>query len=488
MLLPTVSVTLGPLWASEINTALGIVDAHSHAPGSGLQIGAAGLNITSDLTLNTNDLTGIRTLRLTDQTSITLAGTDIRAMYSKNGDLYYRSSASQEVQVTNGASLAGISGTITGLTSPAAAAYSSITGTFAFTKDTNKGGKLAISDIALYEFDNASAQPITLKSPAAVVAYSMTLPAAVPTQAGLMAINTAGQLQYGAPDGTQAAPGIAFASDSNTGFYRTGNDVIKVSTGNSLALEIDTNSTYFPNGTVSLPALSFLSDIDTGIYRVSANRMGFVANGVGSVELVDRGFQAVSGSAAIPPYAFSSDDDTGMYLTSTGTLSFATAGIARLSMSTSGEAVSTLRWRGPGGTNAFPGMSFSGDTDTGISSTSANQLEFNTGGTLQAYFDGTRLESAVPLRFTGTGSTGLRWQTFSGSLGSGVTATHTASGTIYGAFGWNSTDGQSIAGSSAGADGSGGIYFSQSGVANQVTVANTIATGTRSYRVTVFYA
>jgi hypothetical protein len=36
--LPTVSVTIGPTWATQLNTALETVDVHDHTSGKGVQV------------------------------------------------------------------------------------------------------------------------------------------------------------------------------------------------------------------------------------------------------------------------------------------------------------------------------------------------------------------------------------------------------------------------------------------------------------------
>lgn len=109
LVLPAVSATLGPLWASELNTALSLVDTHDHSSGKGVKVTPAGLNINSDLAFNSNDLTTVRTVMF-DAQSATLA--DIRAIYSVNGDLYWNNGSGTAVQITSGASVQSSASTI----------------------------------------------------------------------------------------------------------------------------------------------------------------------------------------------------------------------------------------------------------------------------------------------------------------------------------------------------------------------------------------
>lgn len=111
LVLPTVSATLGPLWASELNAALTLVDSHDHSTGKGVKVTPSGLNINDDLPLNSNDLTTVRTVAL-DSQSATLSASDIRAVYSVLGDLYWNNGSGTAVQITSGASVQSSASTI----------------------------------------------------------------------------------------------------------------------------------------------------------------------------------------------------------------------------------------------------------------------------------------------------------------------------------------------------------------------------------------
>lgn len=100
--LPTVSVTIGPTWASKLNTALELVDAHDHSSGKGVKVTPAGLDITADLDLQENNLDDARSLRLANSTSTLDGAADVRCVYVYNGELYYNNSAGTQVQLTAG--------------------------------------------------------------------------------------------------------------------------------------------------------------------------------------------------------------------------------------------------------------------------------------------------------------------------------------------------------------------------------------------------
>ncbi len=123
--LPIVSVTVGPTYATQQNTAMDVIDAHDHTTGKGVQVPTAGLNINANLQFNSFAAIELSYLGLETQVS---APSTILTVYVKGGDLYYKNSSGTEVQVTNGSSVASSgSGVITYkdvTTSP----YSVITG------------------------------------------------------------------------------------------------------------------------------------------------------------------------------------------------------------------------------------------------------------------------------------------------------------------------------------------------------------------------
>lgn len=103
--LPTPSVTLGPEWATELNTAIETIDSHDHTSGKGTQIPAAGLNINGDLDFNSNKPFNLMSTQFDDQ-SVTLTGaSNAGSIYTVSGDLYYTNSSGIAVQLTTGGTL-----------------------------------------------------------------------------------------------------------------------------------------------------------------------------------------------------------------------------------------------------------------------------------------------------------------------------------------------------------------------------------------------
>lgn len=175
---PDPGVTLGPLWAQQINDSLDLIDTHDHTPNHGVKVPTGGLNINADLSFNGFAATA---LNLSQYNTLSVSPSQTTSTYVLNGELAYKDALGQVVVLTNNGSISGASGNIAGLVSPASASYSPITDYFTFNWNTSQPGKLNISDISIYEFANPTANPVTIKSPASLIsAYSLTLPAALP--------------------------------------------------------------------------------------------------------------------------------------------------------------------------------------------------------------------------------------------------------------------------------------------------------------------
>lgn len=113
--LPTVSVTIGPEWATELNDAIEVIEDHDHSTGKGAKIPAIGLNINADLEFNSNRAIELKSSKFTDQ-SVSLTGAaHTSSIYSLNGDLYWTNGAGTAVQVTAGSVLPTTPGTVTNL-------------------------------------------------------------------------------------------------------------------------------------------------------------------------------------------------------------------------------------------------------------------------------------------------------------------------------------------------------------------------------------
>lgn len=190
---PVVGVDPGPDYANNINSCMSLIDAHNHASGSGVQITPSGMNINSDLSLNGNNLILSRSVRFSPQ-SVALSGaSDLGCLYEAGVDLYYNDGSGNQIRITQSGSVAGSSGTITGLPSgTASAAYSSGSQTFIFQSATNTAANLDGRSVILRN-SSVSSSGLTLSAPTLSGNYSLTLPA-IPGTTSIMALDTSGNI------------------------------------------------------------------------------------------------------------------------------------------------------------------------------------------------------------------------------------------------------------------------------------------------------
>lgn len=103
--LPTVSSTVGTLWATNINTALETIDEHDHSSDKGARITPAGLDINANLNISNQIFYNFQAVRFQQQT-VTLTGSaNANALYSVSGNLYWTSGSGTAVQLTSGGSI-----------------------------------------------------------------------------------------------------------------------------------------------------------------------------------------------------------------------------------------------------------------------------------------------------------------------------------------------------------------------------------------------
>lgn len=240
--LPTVGVTAGPAYASQINAALEVVDRHDHSTGSGVQITPAGLNINANLSFNENDATDLRTARFISQPSaLTGASPDLSCLYVVGDDLYYNDGAGNQIALTIGGSIAGATGNITGLVAPAAVTYTS--GGSPNYKFISTATESANIDAASYLMRNpgvTATYALTLQAPTLSNNYSITLPA-LPGAASFLQIDSSGVIT--------AAPLIALGI--------TAANLAADSVTTAKIADLNVTDAKIANGTITAAKLAF---------------------------------------------------------------------------------------------------------------------------------------------------------------------------------------------------------------------------------------
>lgn len=102
---PDVLSTPAPTWASLLNAVFDAIDSHDHSSGEGVKITPSGMNISSDLSIGSNNLTSIRTTRFTNLTSWSPTASDLACFYVLNNEIYFRDGVGNNVKITNNGSL-----------------------------------------------------------------------------------------------------------------------------------------------------------------------------------------------------------------------------------------------------------------------------------------------------------------------------------------------------------------------------------------------
>ena len=116
------------------------------------------------------------------------------------------------------------------------------------------------------------------------------------------------------------------------------------------------NQSLMADGTAAAPGVAFSSNSNMGMYRAASNVLSMATAGVQRTTLTGTEFQvfvpfrAVLGSDAIAAYGFQSALNTGMSLGGGGALNLAVAGSRVMSMKTDGEITLTIQQWHAGGT------------------------------------------------------------------------------------------------------------------------------------------
>jgi len=156
--LPDVGTTLGPTWATQLNSAWQSLDSHDHSSGKGAQVPSAGISINANLSFATAGTsykaTDLESLKFTNNAGTAFTSTAYdNSAFSEGGtgELYYINSDNAKCQITNG--------TVVNVAGQAAIKYSVLL----ISDDTT----LALSDNYSLYLVNSSTVAITVTLPAA---------------------------------------------------------------------------------------------------------------------------------------------------------------------------------------------------------------------------------------------------------------------------------------------------------------------------------
>jgi len=193
LVLPTVSQTPGPQWASIINSDLTLIDQHDHTDNKGLPVPTAGLNINDELKFNNTTPNGVAATGLSylGLLSPQSSPAPTRVFSDAAGDFYYRNAAGVDVQLTVGSSVAGTSGSIANLVSPASASYDIGAQAFIWRKDSNEGATMDSGPLRLRD-GSAGSSAVTITPASGTSNYTLTLPTAAPGSQSILTVASSG--------------------------------------------------------------------------------------------------------------------------------------------------------------------------------------------------------------------------------------------------------------------------------------------------------
>ena len=189
---PAVGVTVGPTWATDLNTSIDAVDNHDHSTNKGIRITPAAINVNADVEFNQNSASELKNLIFDG--SVTASVTSY-SVYQLSGNLFWRNGAGTAVQITTGSTVNAGAGSIDGMTgNDSGVTYVDGAKAFNFFCDSANTdfGKMAHADLLLYKFtdDNVSdTDYITLAASALASGSSGTV--TVPAETGtILTTNT----------------------------------------------------------------------------------------------------------------------------------------------------------------------------------------------------------------------------------------------------------------------------------------------------------
>lgn len=218
-------------------------------------------------------------------------------------------------------------------------------------------------------------------------------------------------------DGNVNAPSITFGADTDTGIYRSTTNELSIATNSTQRFRFTASGSMeavggadikIGDGTAANPAFTFASDPDSGWYRSGSNQISYSSGGLqvlnissGFVDLTAHlGLTTASGTAAGPIISHRNNQDSGLYWPTTASIAFSVDTVPTITLRADNSVdmgiylnrgylkFGTGAGNGGDGTAANPIFTWESDIDTGIYRQAANTLSISTGGVEKARFDG----------------------------------------------------------------------------------------------------
>lgn len=268
--IPIVGVDPGPDWASNINSSLTLIDGHDHSPGYGTPVTTSGMSINADLTMASNNLTFVRSVRLNSQSAVIIQATDLNCLYDVLGDLYFNDGSGNQVRITQSGGVVGTPGSISTLTSPASATYNAGSTTFVWQSDANKAAAMDGGAVIIRETNVTSANGVTLQSPTSLAAsYTFTLPSALPASTQYLTSTSGGVLSTATADSIGAAMTATGANAIGVSMTSTGANAVGASMTSTGANAIQVSSTRSTGTSVGTGGVAISTS--SGVYTFTTS-------------------------------------------------------------------------------------------------------------------------------------------------------------------------------------------------------------------------
>lgn len=260
---PTVSTTVGPTYATEINADFSLIDSHDHSNGKGVPVPVAGLSITTDFPIANNNLTQARSIRFTTNAAPLANPADISCGYFSGVDFYVNDASGNQIRITQSGGVAGTPGSITSLAAPASATYVSGNQTFVWQSAANTPANLDAGSV-IFRNISASSFGMTMNPPAAMAAnFAVTWPT-LPGSTKFLTITSAGAIAVDTDVDNTTLQIVSSASSKVIGVKPAGIGGTQLA---AVSIQTSGNSGSFNNNTATYLDVTNLSVTITTIGR-----------------------------------------------------------------------------------------------------------------------------------------------------------------------------------------------------------------------------
>ncbi len=286
----TIGTDSGLIWEQNLNTSLGLIDAHDHTPGRGVPITPAALNITSDLDFQGHSATNIYGLFFSGSASSSATGALYTAPSSGGGinDLFYNDFAGNVIQITKAGGVDSIASSIPG------ESYAGGTFTWVQGAVSTTPANFDIGSVTIRPNTAGTTNGVVISANAAIASqYNFVLPL-LPVSTSFMAIDSSGNITTPATTASliptvAGAPGY-FARQNGSGgtLWATKNSTIQVKTANYTLLNTDDVVLCSTNPfTITLPTAVGITGKDFIIKKTDSSLTNIITLATTSSQTID---------------------------------------------------------------------------------------------------------------------------------------------------------------------------------------------------------